>query len=68
MDYQALIIAVLSSAALTKTIDLASSRAPETRRLRRLLVSWQEWALTVRKRVLDAGGSTEDWPKEPESE
>ena len=68
LDYQAIIIAVLSSAALTKTIDFASSRAPEARRLRKLLVSWQEWALTVRKRVLEDGGSTEDWPNEPESE
>ena len=68
LDYQAIIIAVLSSAALTKTIDFASSRAPEARRLRKQLVSWQEWALTVRKHVLEDGGSTEDWPNEPESE
>lgn len=76
MDYQAVIIAVIGSASLTKTIDVIAATGPKTRSLRKQVarlearldehdLAWREWWARLRRWLLARDIDTGDMPTPP---
>lgn len=66
MDWQALLIATISSAGLTQAVGLIRETGPKQRKLKRKLLAWEEWAAKLRRWLIRNQVDTDTMPQPPD--